>query len=507
MSDSDSEDLFGSDSGEDTDTLLADANKGKKKVKKLGAARKKSSAAKIPDADNDSDDEDAGLFDSDDEDKEEGKKKATSKSLSKRERMEALRKKKRQAAGLGEDRPRREKAKSDDASSADDKSKKKDEGDAYDSGEEYQRTKEDDDFIDVEGEDEELVKEYYREQHFYDERPDGEDSDEGGRKSKGKKGASKKRSRGPDALDEEDKKDENNPIMAAVNRMKKKKKTVHTFEELKAKAEEFVAKMELAAEEDELAIKEKRPGLKKLQMLDEAVAVMTNREMVRPLLESDVLMAVKRWIQPLPNGSLGNVTVRQKMISVVAAMGTGEDHGIDTDDLKKSGFGKLVMVLYNHKKETPAMKKMHKKLIEEWSRSIFGKSGNMRDLANAQRRRPAGLSAYAARSQAVSEVENESINSKKESANDGDIATIMSKKVKQGRDAGKNRVRIPYSKGFQYTVRPSDIQGDVSDKKTRISSGVADKRESLHKRMLEKNRPVSKNSRSANISIEGRPTK
>ena len=52
---------------------------------------------------------------------------------------------------------------------------KRDEG--YDSGdsyasEDYVRTKEDDDFIDVDGEDADAVKELYAEQHFDDERPD-----------------------------------------------------------------------------------------------------------------------------------------------------------------------------------------------------------------------------------------------------------------------------------------------------------------------------------------------
>jgi len=343
---------------------------------------------------------------------------------------------------------------------------------------------------------------------FDDERPDGSDDEmEVQGKGKGKKGG-KKRNRGPDALDEADRNDQDNPMMEAVNRMKKRKKLVKTFEELKVIAEEFVTKMEYTADQDDLAIKERRPGMKKMLMLPEAMAMMTNSDMVRPLLESDVLSAIKRWIQPLPNGSLGNVTVRQRMIEVVAKMGTGEDHGIDTDDLKKSGFGKLVMVLYNHKKETTGMKKLLRNLIEVWSRTIFGKSGNMKDLAKVQRRPNTGLTGYAlaASGSAAAEAEQQKPQLSVKRENNGDLGDVISSKVKQGRDSGKNRVRIPYSKGFQYTVRPSDVQGDITDKKTRIAN-VAEKRESLHKRMLEKGRPVNKNSRSANVSIEGRPTK
>lgn len=199
------------------------------------------------------------------------------------------------------------------------------------------------------------------------------------------------------------------------------------------------------------------------------------------------------------------------MIDVVAKMGTGEEHGIDTDDLKRSGFGKLVMTLYMHKKETPEIKRKLKKLIEEWSRTIFGKSGNMRDLASAQSMRRnvqsqnslAGFARSRASASAAAEARQKS---KMKKEMDGDIGAVISKGVKRAKDMGRNRVSIPYSKGFQYTVRPSDVTGDITDKKTRISN-VRDQRESLHKRMLEKNRPVSKNARSANISIEGRPTK
>lgn len=534
---SDSDDLFGAESdGGDTDELFAASKEKSKPIAKKkstgGGAKKAKRLQKksIPDADNDSDGDDAahGLFDSDDDEPSPSKGRAkkmtkkpttssTNKPMTKREKMEALKKKARAAAGLSESSS---KAKRDKGGKDGDNSDRKkasstadgnpDKGyesqDSYDSGTEYQRTKEDDDFIDVEGDDEDAVREYYAEQHFDDERPADEEE---GLPAKGKKKGGSKRSRGPDALTAEDEKDENNPIMIAVKRMKKKKKTVKSFEEKKEAAEEFVSRMEYAADEDDLAIKEKRPGLKKLQMLPTAVDMMTNREMVRPLLESDVLSAVKRWIQPLPDGSLGNVTVRSQMIDVIGKMGTGEEHGIDTDDLKKSGFGKLVMTLYMHKKETPTMKKQLKKLIEEWSRTIFGKSGDMRDLASAQqtRRRNTGLTAFA-RSQAAASAEKKaaSPDKRRSSLDSGDIGDVISKGVKQARDMGKNRVRIPYSKGFQYSIRPSDVTGDVTDKKTRISN-VRDARSSLHKTMLDKKRPVSKNARSANISIEGRPTK
>jgi len=544
---SDSDDLFGAssnDEGGDTDELIAaskaaDAKPIAKKKKSSGGGRlkKKSAAKNIPDADNDSDDEATGLFDSDEEGddndnddsspkkklaakKKAPKKKAGGKPMTKREKMEALRAKKRAANGEDE-KPKRkgDKKKSSDPDA--EKEKGYNSGNSYDSGAEYVRNKDDDDFIDVEGEDEEVVKEYYREQQFDDERPEGyysDDEDEGGRKKgRGGKSSGSKRKAGPDTLSAADKADEDNPMMQAVNRMKKKKKVVRTFEEVKDLAQEFVASMDNAADHDDIAMQEKRVPLSKLKMLSKAVEIMTKVDMMRPLLEADVLVAIKRWIKPMRNGSLGNVTVRQRLLECISKM-TGEN-GIDTDDLKRSEFGKLAMVLYKHKKETPQIKKILRGLIEQWSRQIFKKSGDMRDLQSAQtsRRREGGLAAIS-RAYAVANEEEEaavaaaarskkrSNSSKRGLMEGGDLGDVISNGVKQGRDTGKNRVRIPYSKGFQYTVRPSDVTGDVSDKKTRIST-VKEARGSLHKRMLEKTRPVSKNSRSANISIEGRVAK
>lgn len=432
------------------------------------------------------------------------------KVLSKRERMEALRAKKRGATQLQEKSSSSSSSKNNTprktSAEGDDKAEKSgyDSEDTYNSAT-YVRTKEDDDFIDTQGEDEELVAEYYKEQHFDDERPDELEEMELKPKKKGRgSGSSKKR--GPDQLSAEDKKDKDNPISIVVERMKKKKKVAKRFEELKDSAMVLIERMEVAAKEDEKMRKAKKPGLKKLQMLPEVLDAMIKREMMRPLLEADFLIIAKKWIEPLENGSLGNVTLRSKMIDGISKM--NGDFGIDNDDLKRSEFGKLVMTLYMHKKETPEMKKQLKALIEQWSRRIFRKSGDMKSLgaSHAQRRGEAGLVGIA-RAQAAMSASSASSSSQAGGRTDKkDLGSILSQGVKQARDLGRNRVRVPYSKGFQFSVRPENKIGDVADRKTRIS-GVTEQRESLHKRMLEKNKRTPKNARSANISIEGRPAK
>mmetsp|Transcript_16677 Transcript_16677/g.27654 ORF Transcript_16677/g.27654 Transcript_16677/m.27654 type:complete len:503 (-) Transcript_16677:332-1840(-) len=501
---SDEDDLFGSsDSGGDTDDLIADAKKvpaAKKRLQKKAAAPAAAKKRKLPDADKDDDDD---LF-ADSEDDEPAKAK---KPLSKRERMDALQKKKRQDTQVSQ-KKKKANNRLDSVPGGESGDEKKEKG--YDSGDSYesanfQRTKEDNDFIDMDGEDEDAIKELYSEQRFDDERPDGEDDDEDGGGRKKKKSSSAPRRRGPDALSDDDDEDgaDANPIMAVVKKMKKKKRVAKKQTELEDEAKEFITKMENAAEDDEQAFKAKRPATKKLMLLSDVVDMLTRRDMIRLLLDMDVLAACKRWIQPLSNGALGNVTVRQRIIECITNM-TG-DQGISSHDLKRSGIGQTIMRLFKHKSETPNMKRTLKKLIEQWSRPIFQKSGNMKDLQNAQsnyKRDPQGLSAMSA--------------AMRQSPKTAPVAKMARKQGLQSLIAsGKTgiqkeeltRVRVPYSTGFQFTVRPESKTGNVADKRMVRPGAPKDNRGNLSKRMVEKGRAASKNQGSAGLSIEGRATK
>ena len=455
----------------------------------------------------------AGSDGSDSDDGEPGRK------LSKKERMEALQAKKRAAEGGGS------KLSAVAASGGDDGEKKKPGEDGYESGDSYGsetfvRTKEDDDFIDAEDEDPDALRELYAEQHFDDERGEGTDSEDERARKKAGKGRGKGRKKGPDALSDDDLNGDevpDNPIMAAVHKMKKKKKKPKKLSELEDEAKEFLTRMQMAADDDDVAVKERRPATKKLAMLNETLDVLARKDLTRPLLDMDLLMVAAAWVRPLPNGQLGNVTVRSKLLQAIGQM-SGEN-GITAGDLKRSNFGKVVMKLYMHKQETPDLKRQHKALIEQWSRPIFQKSGNMRDLEKVQESRGtsgSGGIAGIARAQAMARSRGAAEAGASTSAaaaagisDDGrskDLSAVIARGSESTRDLGNNRVRVPFSKGFQYSVRPTAKTGNIQDKRTYVTS-VKDNREALHKKMLGKSRPVSKNQRSANISIEGRPTK
>ncbi|CAJ1964289.1 unnamed protein product [Cylindrotheca closterium] len=487
MSDDD-DDLF-ADSGGDTDDLIAESKKDAKPIakkkklikKKKKAVPKKRKRSDIPDADKDSDDEGPGLFDSDDEDDE------PKKPMSKRERMDALRAKKRQETA---------------GPSGSGKKDGYDSENSYDSAE-FVRNQEDNDFIDTEGDDQDAINELYSEQIFDDER--GEAMEEPSKKKK-IKGAGSSSRRSEDRLGNAEA-DKDNPVMQAVNRMKKKKRATKHFSQLvEEDAKPLLEKMEQAADDDDEAIAQKRPATKKLMLINEVSEKLANRELMRPLLEHDLLSICKRWIQPLPNGKLGNVTVRQRLLYSISLM-TGEN-GISKDDLRQSEFGKVVMSLYMHKNETPAMKRQLKLLIDQWSRPIFQKSGNMRDLERVHQSRGAtGIAGVSRLNQAGKAKHNESLNvvSSSRGGKDQDLNSLINSGSLGKTQSGINRVRIPFSKGFAYSARPMN-KTDVAVDKRRQGNGP-ESRQALSKRILEKKRPKAKNQRSANISIEGRSTK
>uniref|UniRef100_A0A7S3DRZ3 TFIIS N-terminal domain-containing protein n=1 Tax=Entomoneis paludosa TaxID=265537 RepID=A0A7S3DRZ3_9STRA len=492
------EDLF-ADSDSDDDADIAPPPKKKTPAKPAAAAK---------------DDDDDDLFDSDSDDDDEIEKSAKAKKpepkkaakpVSKRDRLEALAKKKRVDEPVASSTPKRKKSS--------DEGRQKEKGyeseDSYDS-ETFERTEEDDNFIDTTGEDAEGLKELYAEQRFEDERPDGMEEKKKKRKYGGGGG-------GPREISEAAEVDADgipvNPIEAAVYRMKRVKREKKSLEAMEEEIKTFLGGMDIAAEEDEEAVAQRRPALKKIQFLPKVEEMLAKKDMQRPLLDLDVLSRCRRWIQPLPNGKLGNITVRQRLLYSISQMNTpGSDNGITPNDLKISGLGKVIMILYKHPDETPAMKRLTKNLIEQWSRPIFNKSGNMKDLSRVSREGTGGLSAIRRQAdfQSQAEARQAQMRQTERGGKHSNLQSIIASGKKGNMDgpASSNRVRVPFSKGFAFSVRP-DSKADAGDMpKGRSAPGAPkDGRGKLSKRMVEKSRAVGKNQRSANISVEGRATK
>ncbi|GKY96749.1 hypothetical protein MPSEU_000634300 [Mayamaea pseudoterrestris] len=507
MSSDDEDDLFGGSDSDDTAELLAASSSTKGRLskgppsavkKKPLQKPKKTTPTKKALKKKDSDDEgDGGLFDSSsDEDEPEDSK---PKALSKKERLQALAARKRgtiEGSGRTTSSGSLQKKKQAGASGYDSE-------DSYESAT-YERTVEDDDFLDTTGEDADAVAELYAEQHFGDEWAHQMTS-----KKKGSKRSHDDDDR-PDRVHVDPNKEPDNPIMAAVYRMKKKSRTKKTFTEMEDECKLFLGRMEQAAADDEDCFAAKKPATHKLSMLSEVNTMLARKDIQRMLIDMDLLVLVKRWIQPLPNGQLGNLTVRQRLLDAMATM-VGES-GINGNDLKSSELGKTVMVLYKHKDETATMKNgILRKLIEQWSRPIFQKSANHRDLERVNARGDRGLSALSRQQHYATKMQERDQKATHKTAADTKHRNLQS--IIRGDASNKGgtlvasaaRVSVPFSKGFQYTVRPEAKA--ATPEKGGATRQLPDTRHKLNKKMQEKTRTVSKNNRSANVSVEGRVVK
>ncbi|GMH59991.1 hypothetical protein TrRE_jg9306 [Triparma retinervis] len=326
-------------------------------------------------------------------------------------------------------------------------------GDSYDSGDGAVRNADDDAFLDLDDDDDDLIKEYNEDQDFGDERGERVPKSKGKKRSAG----------GGEKLSGARASDMENPVMQAMSRMKRQRIKAKSVEELEQEAIEFVTSMDNAADTDEQSNKEGKPGVSKLKMMRSVTDTMANTQLMRPLLDYDVLKRVYRWIQPV-KGKLGSVTIRRELLTAVGKM-TGEN-GVAPGDLKRSNLGKMAMALYNHPSETKEMKLLLRKLIDQWSRPIFRKSGNYKDLEDAeQERRIAGFRPQAMKAVPAGRAPH-SLSGPASGAAVGSVLTSGKRSVLSpgSEKSSRSRVAIPFSKGFSYTVRPADRIDNATEK-------------------------------------------
>lgn len=84
------------------------------------------------------------------------------------------------------------------------------------------------------------------------------------------------------------------------------------------------------------------------------------------LLDCGILSAVRLCMEPMSNRSLPAVNLRKTLLEVLKSL------PIDTDHLRESGIGRIVLFFANRKKENPEVQRLSKDLISRWSRPIVG---------------------------------------------------------------------------------------------------------------------------------------
>jgi hypothetical protein len=304
--------------------------------------------------------------------------------------------------------------------------------------------------------------------------------------------------------------------MQALNKMKNKKKVAKSAAERELEAQAFVTRMEEAATFDvaNLDSNPPKPAVHKLNMLSEVISVLNKKDIIRALLDYDLLSAVKHWVEPR-KGKLGNLTIRKELLKAVSKL-NGENPGITKEDLKTSELGHVIMRLYMHKKEIPEMKRLMRKLIDHWAAPIFQNSTSYKSLQhNQQQQLDSGFVPKAVqqvRVKKTSGFEERDAAKAETTASKSSLEDIIKTGVRKKESEGQNassRVRVPFSEGFQYTVRPEKredaaVQKFNSSRKPK-EGGIQEK---LQKKMLSIRQEAKKNPKvGGDLSVEGRRVK
>ncbi|GAB9474595.1 hypothetical protein Gpo141_00011715 [Globisporangium polare] len=345
-------------------------------------------------------------------------------------------------------------------------------GDEYDSGDEVVGTKEDEDFIDGEDDLADVLGEYDDDnQRFDDERPMDELP---GRTSK----------------EEEDEFFEETLKSLKTGRRSKMKLSAQEMEQI---TQEMLYRMDKAHQDDLASIAERRPALEKIKYVDHAIMLMRKHQLQPMLLDFDLLSIIKKWIHPLDDGTLPNVGIRTKMINMVADMPVFKEH------LKRSGFGKVIMMLWKHPEETRENKDLCRDLIERWSRSVFNKTLDFSKLAELEAEK-AENAAYRRREK--SQKQQKTATSVRGGQSDVFQRGNDSADVKPADPNASDRAALPQQLRFDFLHRPRP-KVEINNNPTKKADPDSRKFR-LAKRMQDIAKPGKKGKRAVSVSIEGR---
>ncbi|XP_053162249.1 protein IWS1 homolog isoform X3 [Hemicordylus capensis] len=251
----------------------------------------------------------------------------------------------------------------------------------------------------------------------------------------------------------------------------------------------MIVKMNEAAEEDRTLNTQKKPALKKLTLLPTVVMHLKKQDLKETFIDSGVMSAIKEWLSPLPDRSLPALKIREELLKILQELPS-----VSQETLKHSGIGRAVMYLYKHPKESRPNKDMAGKLINEWSRPIFGLTSNYKGMTREEREQR----------------DLEQMPQRRRLSSSGgqtprrDLEKVLTgeeKALRPGDPGFCARARVPMPSNKDYVVRPKwNVEMETSRPGT-VKKGIS--RLEKHKRRFAEQKRLSKVHRAVKFSIEG----
>ncbi|XP_067307518.1 protein IWS1 homolog isoform X2 [Pseudorasbora parva] len=250
----------------------------------------------------------------------------------------------------------------------------------------------------------------------------------------------------------------------------------------------MITKMTEAAEEDRTLNSQKKPALKKLMLLPTVVMHLKKQDLKETFIDSGVMSAIKEWISPLPDKSLPALKIREELLKILQELPS-----VSQETLKLSGIGRAVMYLYKHPKESRPNKDLALKLINEWSRPIFGLTSNYKGMTREERQQRDLDQQIAPRRRLSSGGQTPRRDLEK-------VLTGEEKALRPGDPGFCARARVPMPSNKDYVVRPKwNVDGDSNRTSFRKGLSLLEK----HKRRFAEGRRQRRPQGAVKISIEG----
>ncbi|ERN07915.1 protein IWS1 homolog 1 [Amborella trichopoda] len=277
---------------------------------------------------------------------------------------------------------------------------------------------------------------------------------------------------------------------------KRNKKSERSAEETAMLVEQFMARLEVAAEEDAELNRQSKPAINKLKMLPMLTEVLSKRQLQQEFLDRGVLSVLKNWLEPLPDGCLPNINVRTALLNILADLPIDVEQFDRKEQLKKSGLGKVIMFLSRSDEETTSNRKLAKELVDKWSRPIFQKSTRYEDM-----RRFDDEKVPFRRPSAKKPVTNAA---GLESRDDDLDLPEFSQEQKSGQAAGRMHTYRPEALPLDFVVRPQS-KVDPEEVRARAKQLKQDERRmKMNKKLQQLKAPKKKQLQATKISVEGR---
>src|SRR5690606_18260183 len=101
------------------------------------------------------------------------------------------------------------------------------------------------------------------------------------------------------------------------------------------------------------------------ELTTQVIAFLQRQSVIQGEMEPSLLVALRQWIDPLPDNSIPNLRIREVVLRALERM------SLDQDMLAMTGIGKPVMFLRRHPQETVPNQRLCDRLVAKWSAPIF----------------------------------------------------------------------------------------------------------------------------------------